>query len=591
MGSRLRLRALTPIPIVVAIVLSASLVGCGGGGGSASTYRGRSFSFTDAARSFYLSVDTAGRFTLALRDSAVLAEWVGAQGSFGSNDRFFTQTPDGLVQFEGQADPTGQSISCVVRPSGAAPFTVTAAAIPSGTSSPWQIGSFAASGADTAYLTLDAGGHSTLWVKTAAARGGALASVNASGVLSSSDNSTIGQLTQSGTDATLELTRLNGSPVSLSLPLTRATRAKWTFLVYLNAANDLQEFGPLNVNQMEKIGSTADVNIVVQWKQADCLTCGSPSWVSTRRYYITRDQNTNTVSSQLVEDLGPNVDMGDWRELNAFIRWTQQRYPADHYALVVWDHGAGWRSTRAGEPARLRSVSIDDSTNNEIQIWQLPQALNVSQKVDLLIFDASLMQMLEVAYEVREVASLMVGSEESPPGEGYVYDRFLGDLATTPTMNPQQLATQIVTRTLESYGTNSNITQSAVDLTKVQTLADRLNAFATSLSFYAPSNTAAVVNARKNAEAYLYRDNKDLWHYAELVRTGATSPALQTSAAQVQQALQAAVVSEAHGTLHPNSHGLAIYIPAPSAYLVSYVNLALARVTEWDAWLQNQPPG
>ncbi len=570
-----------------------SLTGCGGGGSTPRNYLGRSFVFTSGSRTVGIAIDPAGRLTIVATDPASLPAPVGAQGVVAAGDAFFAQTADGQVQFDGQVAASGETISCTVKRAGSTLFDVVLPVVAQG-AGPYSAirGTFAASGpTDQGLLTVDGSGHAVLWVSSGGTTGSALVTVGSDGALASGDGTTVGQLTAGSSSVTLSLTRLNGTPVSISLDLAGSTRAKWTFMVYINAANDLQTFGPLNVNQMEKLGSTADVNIVVQWKQADCASCGNPAWVSTRRYFVTRDANTNVIGSQLVEDMGPNVDMGDWRELNAFIRWSQQRYPADRYALVVWDHGAGWRSTRAGQPARLRSVSIDDSTGNEIQTWELPQALNVSPKIDLLIFDASLMQMTEVAYEVRDMATLMVGSEESPPGEGYVYDAFLQDLVATPSMTPRQFAERIVTRTLESYGTNSNITQSAVDLSQMQTLAELINAFAGKLSFHSAANSAALIGARKNAESYLYRDNKDLWHYAELVRVNATTPALQTAAANVQQALKDAIVAEASGTLHPNSHGLAIYVPDPSAYLISYSNLAFSRVTDWDTWLQNQPPG
>ncbi|MBM3495780.1 MAG: hypothetical protein FJX72_15860, partial [Armatimonadetes bacterium] len=380
----------------VACVLALSIVGCGGGGGSTSTFRGRSFTEVAAERAFYMSVDGAGRFTLAFR-LAASPTWVAAQGSIGPTSQFSAQSPDGLTQFEGTATAGGDAITYTVKQSGTTIVTATAAQVAAGTATPASlVGSFMRRpGVEIAYLTADAAGHATLWLDTGAASGAALVTVAPDGVIGDAGGNTVGRLDASGSDVGLTLTKLNGSPVSVALTLTRVTRAKWTFLVFMNAANDLQEFGPLNFGQMEKIGSSADVNIVVQWKQADCAGCGSPDWVSTRRYYVTRDQH-----SQLVEDLGPNVDMGDWRELASFIRWTQQRYPADHYALVIWDHGAGWRSTR-GAAAAVRSVSIDDDTGNEIQTWELPQALNVSPKVDLLVFDASLMQMMEVAYEVR----------------------------------------------------------------------------------------------------------------------------------------------------------------------------------------------
>src|SRR5204863_591509 len=158
--------------------------------------------------------------------------------------------------------------------------------------------------------------------------------------------------------------------------------------------------------------------------------CGNPDWLGTRRYYVTKDNNTQAISSTLLEDMGTGVDMGSWQTLRNFVLWGEDQYPADHYALVIWNHGAGWLPTKAaGNKLSVppRAVSIDDSTNNEIETWQLPQAMVVQAQgarhpLDILIFDASLMQMAEVAYEVKDVIvgpaapGVMVGSEESPPG-------------------------------------------------------------------------------------------------------------------------------------------------------------------------------
>ena len=82
----------------------------------------------------------------------------------------------------------------------------------------------------------------------------------------------------------------------------------------------------------------------------------------------------------------------------------------------------------------------------------------------MVIWDASLMQRMEVAYEIKDHTDVVVGSEESPPGEGYVYDRFLSDLAANPNLSPAQFGTSIVTRTLQAYGRNNNRAQSALDV-------------------------------------------------------------------------------------------------------------------------------
>jgi hypothetical protein len=579
------------------VLLVLPLIGCGGGGGHGSStprWYGRSYSFSSGGRTFVLSVDSNGRFTAFAQDSSTLSSGTGGQGSITANGQFFAQSEDGNTQFLGTFASNGDSVSGTVQRNAVSLFSYTASRIPPGRATTSAlIGTFSGiSGSNSAYISYDQTSHGTLWLRYNGATAGGLLIVADDGSFQTTDNATAGRLIANTPGYTLRLTKINDADVNVDISLTKTQRARWTFLVFINAANDLQPFGPLNVNQMEKIGSFADLNIVVQWKQAACATCGRPDWIGTRRYYITKDNDTSMVTSKLIEDMGTNIDMGDWRELRKFITWTQERYPADRYALVIWNHGAGWRSTRSadGSPRVVpRSVSIDDSTNREIKVWELPSALSVTPKMDMVIFDASLMQMLEVAYEIRDMAQIMVGSEESPPGEGYVYDTFLADLAENPNMSAEDFGRQIVARTIEAYGRNSNITQSALHLNKIQTVAERLHDFANALRANIGNNRAAMVDARMKAQNYTYPENKDLWHYAQLIRDTTSTTAIRNAVTSLQTALSDAIFAEDNGSLLPNSNGLAIYIPAPTNYLSIYGNLALARSTVWDEWLKEQP--
>ncbi|MCX6361837.1 MAG: clostripain-related cysteine peptidase [Armatimonadetes bacterium] len=572
----------------VGLVAAFVVAGCGGGGGgrsSAASYAG-SVGTLHAS----LTIDGQRRLTVTLASPALGSDAVAAQSSLDSAGQFATQTADGLVQVSGRSD-TG-ACSLTVTKLGQAPISVTLTrlAAPTAGDGAWAGSYQAASGANRMLATIAPDGSGTVWVQANGVTSGGSVTAGSGGAWAAADGSAAGTLRTVGGSPSCSVSKLGGAASSVEIPLVRTTRAKWTLLVYVNAANNLQPYGPLNVNQMEKIGSSADLNLVVQWKQASCATCGAPSWISTRRYYVTRDTDTSAVTSPIIDDLGAGVDMGSWQELNRFIAWGQQRYPADRYAVVIWNHGAGWRPTHApGKSIVPNSVSIDDSTQSEIQTWQLPQALNVSPKVDMVIFDASLMQMAEVAYELRNSTGVMVGSEESPPGEGYVYDGFLADLAASPTMTAKQLGQAIVTRTLAAYGAHGNNTQSVIDLTKMETVASALNAFANQLLAKRAVDRAAVYSARIGAESFAYADNRDLYDYAGLVRTTATTPDLVASAAGLQTALSDAIVAEGHGTLHADAHGLAVYLPAPASYLTSYANLALARTTDWDSWLQLQP--
>jgi len=71
--------------------------------------------------------------------------------------------------------------------------------------------------------------------------------------------------------------------------------------------------------------------------------------------------------------------------------------------------------------------------------------------VDLVGMDACLMTMLEVAYQLREHARILVGSETVEPGPGWPHDRILGELTASLATTPDELAAVVVKRCVEFY--------------------------------------------------------------------------------------------------------------------------------------------
>lgn len=247
---------------------------------------------------------------------------------------------------------------------------------------------------------------------------------------------------------------------------------EWTFLVYMNADNDLYRFGFLNMSQMEKLGSTNQVNLVVQMDHEDKA-------VPTTRYYVTKNPNpvTGKITSQVLETLG-ETNMGDAKTLADFVTWGIQKFPARHYAVIIWNHGNGWQG-----------VSYDDNPRAYLTLPAVRTALQVGQsalaaqrggnrqaaKFDIINFDACLMSTLEVAYELKDVGQYLVGSQFNEPGEGEDYVKFLTPLMAQPQKSPRELAEIMVYQYALTYQSNGSINYAAIDLSRVQNFTSMLN--------------------------------------------------------------------------------------------------------------------
>ena len=374
--------------------------------------------------------------------------------------------------------------------------------------------------------------------------------------------------------------------------------ADWLFMVYLDADNNLESAGIDDLNEMEVAGSTDNVKIVVEMDRADRTwddDTSNGNWTDAKRFYITRDTDTAIINSPVIADLG-EVNMGDPATLQSFIEWAIANYPAKHYALVLWNHGSGWREAAT---IAMKSICIDDQANDELTMTELRSALNAANAttgkvLDIIGFDACLMQMVEVAYQVmgsasRPLVDIVVGSEETEPGDGWDYAATLTALTANPAMTPSALATQIVNDYVSFYGTSIGVTQSAANLGLVDELATAIDSFAQAMTT-ATGDWSKIRTTRGQAQEYYYVYYIDLYHFAQLVNQDASiSQTVRNAASSVMTAINNAIIAEGHTTASlANSHGLSIYYPETlEDYLSDYETSVLFTTdTRWDEFLK-----
>ncbi|MEI7527295.1 MAG: clostripain-related cysteine peptidase [Elusimicrobiota bacterium] len=362
---------------------------------------------------------------------------------------------------------------------------------------------------------------------------------------------------------------------------------EWTVLVYLNGKNDLEVAGLYNLNKMELAGSNAALNIVAEegrmnGQENDVDFDGN--WTGSRRYYVTQDTDEEIVKSKVIQSFR-KVDMGDWRHLADFAKWGMKNYPAKHYALIVWNHGSGWITTKGGRASK--GISYDHETKNHISTPELGAAMKEIGKVDILAYDACLMQMAEVLYEVKDYADYVVGSEETVPGTGFPYDTLLP--AFTGSKNSGELAVEMVRAYDDFYSVKGKkVTLSAV---RVSALGDFMTAFnAWTDALIASDKKPQIKSKAYSAGAYAYKDNKDLYDFARLAaEADPQGPVAETSRALMETLNGKLVISNtAYKDISGRdeaSHGLAIYLPT-SGYNEKYDQLAWARDTRWDDFLK-----
>ena len=366
--------------------------------------------------------------------------------------------------------------------------------------------------------------------------------------------------------------------VSKSAKVTK----EWTIMVFLNAKNNLEPYGITDMNEMEMVGSNNKRNIVVEIGRMKGYDSSNGDWTGVRRYYVTKDRDKSKIKSQLIADLG-EVDMGDYKELINFAKWAKQNYPAKKYALVIWNHGGGWE--KGFKTAITKGVSYDEVSGNHINTPQLGLAMKEIGKIDVLDFDACLMQMAEVGYEIKDYVTYIVASEETEPGDGDTYNVFLSKLDSNPTMEPLDLAKAIVDAYAANYqSTGDGSTKSVVRTEQFAGLLDAVNNFAYSIS--QAGDKTAVKNALSSVQSFYIQENKDLYHFAKLVYSNSSSSDVKSKAQSLMDFIKSKLVAynKTTTTDYSNAYGIAIYIPS-SSIGNGYTDLQWSKYSNWDEFL------
>ena len=366
-----------------------------------------------------------------------------------------------------------------------------------------------------------------------------------------------------------------------------AAPREWLVMVFINGVNDLGilGFADKSINDMEKVGSTNNMAVVVEY---GILGVTDPYGGNrdlnfqrgSKTILVTQDGDDSKITSQPFYTSN-DADMGSAANLVRFAKRGLRKFPAKKVALVVWNHGAG----RLG-------IAYDDASQNHMEVDQLGKALAqvkqaLGHKIDVFATDACLMQMAAVAYELKDSASVIVGSEETIPGDSYPYAAILGPLAANPGMSAEALGALMV----DAYGAHyhDNVTLSAIRSSALPGLVPLVNAWAGAVQNDPKAMAAAVsentVNATYN---FAMRDSKDLYDYL----TNLNGQLAAGSAARYQGArLQAYIANTLliKTTVMPSlpqAHGLSIYIPEMRYNSANYEKLAFARDTLWDDFLR-----
>ena len=196
-------------------------------------------------------------------------------------------------------------------------------------------------------------------------------------------------------------------------------------------------------------------------------------------------------------EAGTSMNMGEASTLSMLLCYGARCFPAENYALIIWDHGSG----------AIGGVCQDETTRDSLSLTELRTAMRNSpfagEKLSWLGFDACLMASLEVAIMLSPFAEYLIASEETEPGCGWNYS-FLKDAEKD--RNGAETGRRIIDSFFDWYEereSGNNLTLSCIDLGKADRLAEQTDRFFGEVRQNAfPDRRAELSKAVRRAKAF-----------------------------------------------------------------------------------------
>lgn len=181
-----------------------------------------------------------------------------------------------------------------------------------------------------------------------------------------------------------------------------------------------------------------------------------------------------------------------------FVKWCveERGHRSKNYALFFSGHSNAFDGN---------TLLKDDDSENNLSIQGLSSALEKAveiinadkeetKPIDIIGFDSCVMNLLEIAYEFRDSASYMIGSQGETPGDGWDYRWVVNSFISYRLsasgeiilLTPPEIAQQIIMgyiRNQNQLGMGGrSVDLSVLDLGKIEVLTNKVNQLAKTLS-------------------------------------------------------------------------------------------------------------
>ncbi len=430
-----------------------------------------------------------------------------------------------------------------------------------------------------------------------------------------------------------------GNRVHFNLEFTeKTTEYKWLVMFYLNGDNDLEKTIVNELNYLEAAGGdSSDVKVVVLLDRHpgyDHAIDGD--WSETRRYHEIKHDIVDVIPSNYpayygvdtsvvsLYDSNDEKNMGDGQTLEDFGKWAVQTYPAEHYMLIISDHGTGWAPFKIPDvEIKPMLMSIDESSMDALQVCthEFKNAISSianetqSNKLDILGLNVCLTGMVEVAWEIKDYVDIMIASESIGWSGMWTHFYWFSELRnqTFQYNDPAELTRLIGDGFDMHWGIlmqqiSYPATMAGIDLRNIDAdFTNKLNTLSNELNSNYSSYSTAINSSRNNASNYEFGDSQsattgrsyiDLRHFCQLLNSNGSLPAsVKTAALNMMNKLDDGIIFShyfdgnnpvgKYPVQAPYDPSYGLSIETEPIYWSYYNNLDMSTDINWDSFISS----
>ena len=433
-------------------------------------------------------------------------------------------------------------------------------------------------------------------------------------------------------------------------------KSAWTVMVYLAGDNNLTTECMFALTEMKGAALNNDLNVIAQFDPSDPYLPSHRYEINQAnesiyedifdcaRYYKTKDEvrfrkesrqatalaeqrekaldklrkaglkkleKASLSAARISKVTTDDTDTGSPITLYNFISYCLEKYPAHRYMVVLSGHAGGTeRDYLLKDESSTRSLTFNELK----QVFRQIKRDRRGELIDIIGMDNCLMSMAEICYELRDVTEIVVGCESFSPISGWPYrqilERFSNDFIQPKRRRDKSVTTEaakaIVDEYVNFYATywmaGLSVTQSALDVTKVEKLQQHINNLARAMEkeLVAESKKRSLAPAKRlfenalllahwEAQSYNGEQYVDVYDFCDCLEKRVSSGEVVKRCRALKKFIATEFVLKSCycGAIYQYSYGVSIYFPwaeiAPSYWNLDFVD---QKAAGWGSFLK-----